>query len=95
MGSEHSFSKKKGYATTFCDLAKHNIFDVVPGKSSTDLSGYLNTLPGKERVKVVCIDLSTSYRNIVRQHFPNAMIVADLSCHSFSQSDGDANLSIH
>jgi transposase len=74
---EHSFSKKKGYATTFCDLAQHNIFDVVPGKSSADLSGYLNHLPGKERVKVVCIDLSISYRNIVRQHFPNAMIVAD------------------
>ena len=74
---EHSFSKKKGYATTFCDLARHNIFDVVPGKSSADLAGYLNILSGKERVKVVCIDLSTSYRNIVRQYFPNAMIVAD------------------
>ncbi len=74
---EHSFSKKKGYATTFCDLARHNIFDVVPGKSAADLASYLNALCGKERVKVVCIDLSTSYRNIVRQHFPNAIIVAD------------------
>lgn len=74
---EHSFSKKKGYATTFCDLARHKVFDVVPGKSSAGLKDYFHTLGGKERVKIVCIDLSTSYRHIVRQHFPNALIVAD------------------
>jgi transposase len=74
---EHSFSKKQGYATTFCNLAKHKIFDVVPGKSAASLTDYLHQLGGKERVKVVCIDLSTTYRNLVRQHFPHALIVAD------------------
>lgn len=74
---EHSFSKKQGYATTFCNLAKHKIFDVVPGKSAANLKDYLHQLGGKDRVKVVCIDLSTSYRSLVRQHFPNALIVAD------------------
>jgi transposase len=28
---EHFFSKKQGYATTFCNLEKHKIFDVVKG----------------------------------------------------------------
>lgn len=74
---EHSFSKKQGYATTFCDLRKHKVFDVVKGKSNSDLSGYLKELPGKENVKVVCMDLSTSYRKIVKDWFPNAQIVAD------------------
>lgn len=74
---EHFFSHKDGYATTLCNLAKHKIFDVVKGRSSIDLEAYLKALPGRERVKVVCIDLSSSYRQIVKRYFPNAKIVAD------------------
>lgn len=53
---EHSFSRKQGYATTFCDLRKHKIFDVVKGKSASALKDYLKALEGKEKVKVICID---------------------------------------
>lgn len=74
---EHFFSKKHRFATTFCDLRKHKIFDIAKGRSAADLAEYLNQLPGKERVKVVCIDLSANYRNLIRHHFPNAKIVAD------------------
>ena len=74
---EHSFSRKQGYATTLCDLRKHRVFDVVKGKSASDLASYLNALPGKERVKVVCMDLSSSYRQLVQRYFPHAKIVAD------------------
>ncbi len=74
---EHSFCKKHGYITTFCDLRKHKVFDVAPAKSAAGLKDYLHQLGGKEKVKVVCIDLSTSYRSLVRQYFPNALIVAD------------------
>lgn len=74
---EHSFNKKTGYATTFCDLRTHRIFDVVKGRSEKDLAAYLHQLPGKERVKVVCIDLSSSYRSVIKRYFPNAKIVAD------------------
>jgi transposase len=74
---EHFFSRKQGYATTFCNLSKHKIFDIAKGRSSSDLSGYLATLQGKDRVKVICIDLSSTYRHLIQQHFPNAKIVAD------------------
>jgi transposase len=74
---EHSFSKKQGYATTFCNLKRHKIFDVVKGRSAKDLASYLKELPGKEAVKVICIDLSSSYRSLIQRHFPNAKIVAD------------------
>lgn len=74
---EHSFSKKQGYATTFCDLRKHKIFDIVKGRSASDLADYLKQLPGKDRVKVICIDLSSSYRSLIKLYFPNAKIVAD------------------
>lgn len=74
---EHFFSKKQGYATTLCNLRKHKIFDIVKGKSANDLRSYLAQLPGKERVKVVCMDLSNSYRQLVQRYFPQAKIVAD------------------
>ena len=74
---EHFFSRKKGFATTLCDLRKHKVFDIVKRKSERDLSSYLANLAGKERVQVVCMDLSSTYRAIVKKHFPNAKIVAD------------------
>jgi len=74
---EHSFSKKQGYATTFCNLRKHKIFDIVKGRSAKDLGSYLSQLRGRERVKVICIDLSSSYKHLIQRYFPNAKIVAD------------------
>lgn len=74
---EHFFSRRRGYATTFCDLAKHKIFDVALGRSEASLASYLERLPGKDRVRVVCMDLASVYRALVRKYFPQARIVAD------------------
>ena len=74
---EHFFTRKKGYATTFCDLKNHRIYDVTLGRSEAALEPYLLSLKGKEQVRVVCMDLSTVYRSIVKRHFPKALIVAD------------------
>lgn len=74
---EHFFSRKDGYATTLCDLKKHRVFDVIKGRSEKSLASALNKLKDRDKVKVVCIDLSVTYRSIVRKYFPNAKIVAD------------------
>ena len=74
---EHFFSRKKGYATTLVDLRNHKVFDVVLGRSELSLRQYLIRLPGREHVKVVVMDLSETYRQIVQKYFPNAKIVAD------------------
>jgi len=74
---EHFFTRRQGYATTFCDLKNHSVYDVVLGRSQAALESYLAKLPGKERVRVVCMDLASVYRALVRQHFPHARIVAD------------------
>lgn len=74
---EHFFTRKQGFATTLCDLKHHKVFDVVLGRSELALEAYFNRLPGKELVKVVCIDLSSTYRALIRKHFPKALIVAD------------------
>jgi transposase len=74
---EHFFSRKEGYATTFADLRNHKVFDVVLGRSEASLRAFLEKMPGREKVRVVVMDLSETYRSIVRKYFPNAMIVAD------------------
>ncbi len=74
---EHFFSKKDGYATTLCNLGNHKIYDVVLGRTQASLKGYLDRVPDKDKTKVVVMDLSETYRSIIRRHFPKAKIVAD------------------
>ncbi len=74
---EHSLHRRQRFATTFCDLKNRRVFDITPGKSEADLRWFLGGLRGRERVRVVCIDLSSSYRALIQRWFPRAMIVAD------------------
>ncbi len=74
---EHRVHRGLPFATTFCDLKNRRIFDIVPGRSERELAAFLSRLQGREKVKVVCIDLSSTYRALVRKWFPNARIVAD------------------
>jgi len=74
---EHFFTRKDGYATTFANLGTHKVFDVQLGRSELSLQRFLDELPGKEHTQIVCIDLSETYRAIVKRHFVNAVIVAD------------------
>jgi transposase len=74
---EHFFTRRKGYATTLCDLRHHKVYDVVLGRSELSLDAYFQRLEGKAEVRVVCMDLASVYRALVRKHFPNARIVAD------------------
>ncbi|MEO0448163.1 MAG: ISL3 family transposase, partial [Verrucomicrobiota bacterium] len=81
---EHSIHRKRTrhrrgtrFATTLCNLRTHRVFDVVEGRDPKDLDAYFTALKGKENVRIICMDLSSSYRALVRKHFPNAKIVAD------------------
>ncbi len=74
---EHRFTRRHGFVTTFCDLQKRKVLDIALGKDQTRLHEFLRSLKGRERVKVVCIDMNSAYRNLVRQWFPNAVIVSD------------------
>ena len=74
---EHFFTRRKGYATTFCDLKNHKIYDVVLGRTEVSLDAYLQRLEGKSQVRVVCMELASTYRSIARKHFANAVLVAD------------------
>ncbi len=67
---EHFFTRRKGFATTLCDLKNHKIYDVVPGRSELALESYLQRLEGKSAVRVVCMDLAGVYRTVVGKYFP-------------------------
>jgi transposase len=74
---EQFFTRRMGFATTFCDLKNHKVYDVVLGRSEAALESYFLKLKGKENVQMVCIDLAQNYRQLIRKYFPNAKIVAD------------------
>ena len=74
---EHTLHRGQRFATTFCDLKRRRVFDISPGRSEPELAGYLRSLRGRERVQIVCIDLSNTYRALIRRWFPRAVIVAD------------------
>lgn len=74
---EHFFTRKKGYATTFVDLRNHKVFDVKLGRSEASLRQYLKGLNERDKVQVVVMDMSDTYRRIAQRYFPNAVIVAD------------------
>jgi len=74
---EHFFTRKRGFATTLVDLHRNKVFDVRLGRSEASLQGYLRRLPGKDNVRLIVMDLSETYRNIARQYFPRATIIAD------------------
>jgi len=74
---EHTLHRHQRFATTFCDLKNHRVFDLTPGRSEAELRPFLHTLHGRDKVRVICIDLATSYRALIRRWFPHALIVAD------------------
>lgn len=74
---EKKFSKKLGYQTTLVNLQRHTVYDIVLGRTESNLGKYLQRLPDRNNCKVVVMDLSETYRNIARNYFPQAMIVAD------------------
>ena len=55
------------FATTIADLSHHRIYDIIKGKKHSDIEGALMSYKGREKVKVVCMDLSSGYRSIVRR----------------------------
>ena len=74
---EHRFSKKISFSTTLCDLSNHRVLDLLKGRSSAQITTALKSIPGRHSVRMVNMDLSETYRSIVKDVFPNACIVTD------------------
>jgi transposase len=77
---EHFFRRIRGrteFVTMITDLKKKRVFELVHGKDTQSLIRQLEQIPGREKVKLVVIDMSSTYKSFVRKFFPNAKLVAD------------------
>lgn len=77
---EHFFRRKSGvteFVTMFTDAGEKRMFEMAHGKDGRSLMEQTLHIPGRENVKVVVIDMSSSYKSFARKMFPNAKLVAD------------------
>lgn len=65
------------YHCILTNLKDGSICDFLPSRRQVELVRYLSTLKDKETVKVVCIDMSTHFRDIVVATLPHVAIVVD------------------
>ena len=77
---EHFFrrkDRKTEFVTVIVNMVKKRLFEVAHGKDTKTLLEQLQDIPGRENVEVVVMDMSDTYRALVRILFPNAKIIAD------------------
>lgn len=77
---EHFFTRRRGrseFATVFTDFKNKRLREVAFGKVKAELVVQIQNIKGRENVKNAIIDMSDSYRSLIRDHFPNARIIAD------------------
>ena len=80
---EHSFVRNtkthfKEFATVFVDYNNNRVREVALGRSIKDLeSSRVMDIKGRENVKNVVIDMSSTFKKFTRNNFPNATITVD------------------
>lgn len=65
------------YRAMITNVEKLSLFDMLPTRNKADLIAYFKTMPDKERVQVLTMDLWNVYRQVAMDQFPGRMIVAD------------------
>lgn len=77
---EHFFTRRRGrseFATVFTDFNNKRLREVAYGKVKSELIIQIQNIKGRENVKNAIIDMSDGYRSLIKEHFPNAKIIAD------------------
>ncbi len=67
------------YATTVADVEHHQIIDILPSRTFTDVAAWLDIQPTswKERVRFGALDMSSAYAAVYTVVLPNATQVID------------------
>lgn len=79
---EHKYAKNREmgfpeFATVFVDHTNKRLYETVKGRDVLEIKQQVDHLPGRENVRIATIDLSATYRRLVRELFPRATVVAD------------------
>nr|WP_268226892.1 ISL3 family transposase [Ligilactobacillus salitolerans] len=70
---------KSGMSILLMDIAQHRTLDIIRSRTNTYLRNYFYQYPRKARlaVQTVTVDLYSPYRPLIKEPFPNALIIAD------------------
>ena len=55
----------------------HQILDILPRRRSEDLYKYFSKFDNRRDVKYIVMDMSSLFRSVIKNCFPNAIIIAD------------------
>ena len=75
----HGRYKYKSWSTTVCDVANHQLIDVIPTRDFTKVAGWLRSQPHhvRERLAYGCLDMSRTYSAVFSVVTPKATRVID------------------
>lgn len=65
------------YRAMITNVDKLALFDMLPTHNKVDLIAYFKTMPGKEKVRILTMDMWNVYRQVAQDQFPGRMVVAD------------------
>lgn len=65
------------YRCMITNVGELSIYDLLPNRRKVDLMSYFKSLPDKQKVKVVTMDMWRTYRDVVNAHLPGRDIVVD------------------
>lgn len=77
LGIDEKNLKRVGMVTVITDLENRTVFDMVPGRTQSDLDAYFSRLPGLDRVQWVCSDMYRPFWRSIAAYTPNATWVID------------------
>lgn len=69
--------KLKRFRAVFTNLQGRSLIDMLPDRYSTSVVTFLASLPDKDRITHVAIDMWSGYRRAAQEVLPNAKIVVD------------------
>ena len=61
----------------FMDLGTGRPIDIISSHSKWDVARWLSQLKHRDRVKIVTIDMTGHYKDVVRGNLPNAVVIID------------------
>ena len=77
LGIDEKNLKRVGMVTVITDLEHRTVFDMVPGRTQSDLDAYFSSLEGLERVRWVSSDMYRPFWKSIAKYTPNATWVID------------------
>jgi transposase len=78
---EHFFRRGRGgfrqFVSMVVDYKNRRLFELVEGRTVAEMEAALASIPGRENVRHVVLDMCDPYRSFAQRFFPNAVLVAD------------------